>query len=553
MRTRIARHALLAVLMAVTIVAEGAVDPAKPFERKRLRPAFARPRARVLASVAPRHGLLRLPLMGRRRAAMEVEVPRWRLRDEIWKILVFCVPAASVSLADPLMSFIDTVCVGIAGSTIDLASLGPNVVVFNTILWTFCFLSAATTLEVSTYLAENDVGAAQRILTCAVLLAAVIGTTTGLLLLSGTNSVIAATGAHPDVVAKAAVYLRIRALSCPAVLIGMVLQAALLAQRDSMTPLFVIALTSVVNIVGDLGLILGAKMGLAGAAIATSGAQWLAIPLFLFIGYRKTSRVKLRLALPTKKELHRFWSKSAAISVIFISLNTSFLLLCSRATTFSTESAAAHQAMWSMFNLLMCATLPLQQATQVFLPTEMARDTRLREQQHEIMRQRPKDPVPNLGMPLANRLLIVLVVTGMLAGSGLGLIGFTLPHAAPAMFTRDVALWPIMRSFALPTFLSLLLAGAVQVVDGAYLAMNEIGYLVRCSCFNIGLVATYLWLAITVSGHGVQAVWRGLLLLYVVRALEASVWLRGKMASGRKASSGDEPDGGAVDAVAPAN
>jgi len=68
-----------------------------------------------------------------------------------------------------------------------------------------------------------------------------------------------------------------------------------------------------------------------------------------------------------------------------------------------------------MFNLLMCATMPLQQATQVFLPAEMARDTRLRENQLQIRRERPSEALPSLGMPLANRLLILLVFIIFLA------------------------------------------------------------------------------------------------------------------------------------------
>ena len=45
------------------------------------------------------------------------------------EVLMFCIPAMGALLADPLMSLVDTVCVGQV-STLDLAALGPNTAIF---------------------------------------------------------------------------------------------------------------------------------------------------------------------------------------------------------------------------------------------------------------------------------------------------------------------------------------------------------------------------------------------------------------------------------------
>ena len=75
-------------------------------------------------------------------------------------------------------------------------------------------------------------------------------------------------------VPAAARYVRIRALCFPAQLLGNVLQAAMLGARDSATPLIALGVSSGVNALGDLALVVGFRAGLAGAAIATAAAQW---------------------------------------------------------------------------------------------------------------------------------------------------------------------------------------------------------------------------------------------------------------------------------------
>ena len=58
----------------------------------------------------------------------------------LWEILSLAVPALGTVVADPLMSLVDTACVG-QMSAAQLASLGPNTAIFN-----FVFQVTSTTL-----------------------------------------------------------------------------------------------------------------------------------------------------------------------------------------------------------------------------------------------------------------------------------------------------------------------------------------------------------------------------------------------------------------------
>lgn len=61
---------------------------------------------------------------------LDKERRAWR-RNIVQQILLFAGPAVSTTLADPLMSVVDAVCCGRFCSTIQLASLGPSLAVFN--------------------------------------------------------------------------------------------------------------------------------------------------------------------------------------------------------------------------------------------------------------------------------------------------------------------------------------------------------------------------------------------------------------------------------------
>jgi Na+-driven multidrug efflux pump len=78
----------------------------------------------------------------------------------------------------------------------------------------------------------------------------------------------------PGLLDAACSYVNTRALSIPTYLVTGVLQSALLGARDSVTPLVAILYSTVVNVFGDFILVSRLKMGLRGAAIATTLAQW---------------------------------------------------------------------------------------------------------------------------------------------------------------------------------------------------------------------------------------------------------------------------------------
>jgi hypothetical protein len=175
---------------------------------------------------------------------------------EVQEMLAFAVPALGMVLADPLMSLIDTACVGRV-SSLQLAALGPNTALFNFAHNLFAFLGVATTniiasnslkaagLDAKTL--KHRRAAAERTLCNSLTLATACGLVVGTVLLTCGRTLLAGMGTAPELMQPAWEYLSFRALAAPAVLIMSVSQGACLGQQDAWTPFSVLAAAGLLN------------------------------------------------------------------------------------------------------------------------------------------------------------------------------------------------------------------------------------------------------------------------------------------------------------------
>ncbi|EKX31353.1 hypothetical protein GUITHDRAFT_48468, partial [Guillardia theta CCMP2712] len=280
------------------------------------------------------------------------------------RILKFSIPALSIPLADPIMSFVDAVCVGQYASTLELAAIGPNLVIFNFINFTFSFLAIATTLSMSAALASQDRKTAGRIVSSSLQLALLSGVAIIAGAVAFSFPLLAATGAVPELLLVAQKYLLIRIWASPAVLATMVLQSGLLAQRDSFTCFLAVLLSAASNIAGDIFLIRFLGLGLEGAAWATLAGNYLALLLLVLLGYTRVGQ-RMRGTAVERLELGLI-AVQACGPLFFVSAckNLCYLMLQSVATSFSTTTCAAHQAMWSVWTILSFCPTPLEQCAQ---------------------------------------------------------------------------------------------------------------------------------------------------------------------------------------------
>ncbi|KAI7838915.1 hypothetical protein COHA_007321 [Chlorella ohadii] len=303
---------------------------------------------------------------------------------EVQEMLAFAVPALGMVLADPLMSLIDTgeACVGRV-SSLQLAALGPNTALFNFAHNLFAFLGVATT----NIIASNSLkaagldaktlkrrrAAAERTLCNSLTLAVVCGLVVGTLLLTCGRTLLAGMGTAPELMQPAWEYLAFRALAAPAVLIMSVSQGACLGQQDAWTPFSVLAAAGLLNAVGDVYLISQVGMGVAGAAIATAGAQYLGAAFFIWHLWRKgrsPGGVRLRWVM------REFLLVAATLFTRTIFGMSAYFSMTRAATQLGTLATAAHQVAMQTFWFLSYFPEPLSLTAQTLLARDRANPAR---------------------------------------------------------------------------------------------------------------------------------------------------------------------------------
>ena len=401
------------------------------------------------------------------------------------ELLKFTVLAMPIYVAPTLLSLIDTAAVGQV-SSVQLAALGPACAICDGISTMMVFISVGTTNAVSTAMGAGDNSTAKRAVAVSVMTSFALGCLVALLLSLSigplvTNvmapAAVASTLARTGGDAAAAImtsqlwtacesYVRIRALSFPFALTLMAAQAACLGAKDSLSPTLATLTASIVNIIGDVVLVLGPlAMGIAGAAWATVGCQVVAALVLLRTLLRRgmLDTAALR-TLPSRAELRRFFAFGAFVIVLFVKqlvYNQAVLL----ASILGTAAGAAHQCLFSVFRL--CCTLgDVTGATaQSFLPRYYVTDAT----SGRVIFDAPA---------ARGTIKRIVAMTALVAACNTA-ITFSVPLLWPGLFTSDVAVVRLLRRTAPIAAAGLLLHPPVVGMEGCLLAIKDVGWLVR--------------------------------------------------------------------------
>jgi MATE family multidrug resistance protein len=260
-------------------------------------------------------------------------------------------------VAEPLTGLADTAFVSRLGAA-PLAALGVGTIVLSSVFWIFNFLAIGTQTEVARSTGAGERERALEVSGLALILGAVFGILLALLGLPLVGIVAGAMGARDAVHDGAVVYLAIRLLGAPAMLVTTVAFGALRGIQDMRTPLRIAVGLNALNIVLDAVLIFGMgpipALGIAGAAWATVASHWLGAIWALLA-------LRARLGLPSRIRTRDARCLLVIGGDLFLrtGLLTAFLLLTTRAATrIGTDAGAAHQAVrqvWVFTALLLDA------------------------------------------------------------------------------------------------------------------------------------------------------------------------------------------------------
>lgn len=310
-------------------------------------------------------------------------------RQMVNEIAAIALPSLGGMLLDPIMSLIDTACVGQV-STTALAAMAPCTSIFQFAFFAFFFLSAATTNLVASNPPEsaNDTKEAakrvdfnERVVSNAAALALILGSLVTFSLVTFSDPLLKLAGipaSNTALLNAARPYLLIRAMGLPFVFLATVLQGSSLGRGDAWRPLRIFGAAGLINLVGDVYLTLFKGWGAVGAATATVAAQIGAAVYYVITSTRLNKSVEesskpmrdvalVWRGLPSKHIVTTFLNVAMVLFSRSIGLMLAFSMLTRTAALGGETALAAHQVTLQVWWLLSFLPEPMSVAAQTLI------------------------------------------------------------------------------------------------------------------------------------------------------------------------------------------
>jgi len=408
------------------------------------------------------------------------------------EILRLAVPALGALAAEPLYILADTAVVGRLG-TPELGGLAVASTIILTGYGLFIFLAYGTTASVARLLGAGDPRRAAHQAVQGMWLALVIGGVLAILGLALAEPLVGAMGAAKDVRPHALTYLRISLLGVPPLLVTLAGTGYFRGLQNTRTPLVVVVIASIANLVIELVLIFGLGVGIAGSAWATVIAQVGSAAAYVYwvAGDVRTRDVSVR---PDWAAIRRAAVVGRDLFVRTISLRLALTVATAVAARIGTVDLGAHQVAFELWNFLALVLDSIAIAGQAIIGRLLGAGSA------EEARA-------------AGRRMIEW-------GVGAGLVFAVLIAATrpllPGVFTNDTEV------VALASFLLWFVAvmqpvnGAVFVLDGVLIGAGDMRYL-AWAMFVSAVAFIPAVAAILVLDLGIGWLWAALGLLMVVR------------------------------------
>jgi len=416
------------------------------------------------------------------------------------QITAFAIPALGSVLADPLMSLVDTACVGQV-SSIGLAALGPNTTIFMFVSMMFSFFTIATTSMVAKAHARGQHKEISQTVSDGIILSVVLGTITTALMIGNSEFVFTLLNTSGELMKPAKDYLYWRALALPCTLISFVGTAACLGQRDSSTPLKVAGISGAVNLIVDLFLVLGPpKMGITGAAMATAGSQLMAALWYMGV---LSKRMNLQFRVPSWEHVKPYLTAASVLTLRSTFIMSVFMMMTSRAAALGTLNVATHQVLIGVLTVAQFVPEPMSSAAQTFLASTAA-----------PLRAGTSTPVEKQYAKQAGRLLLICTTA---LGVGLAAVAGAICKFIPGIFTSDPLVMANVSRIAPLMSLSILFYSLVCQMDGIIFAGQDMKFSATMQCINLPAMMLLLKM---MSGHALIGIWFAFMLWNGVRFLE---------------------------------
>lgn len=245
------------------------------------------------------------------------------------KMIKFMIPILGSLILQAMYGAVDLMIVGQFGTTTGLSGISTGSNIMNMATFVVAGLAMAVTVQISKYIGMQKHERIGRLIGCTIALFSIISIVLSVLLIAFARPFAQLMQAPEEALNLTVQYIRICGTGFLLITAYNTISSVFRGMGDSKSPLLFVLIACVVNIFGDLLLVAGLHMNVAGAAIATVAAQGVSVLLSVFIIRKKEFPFTLKKKdICLNEELGGIIKIGTPIALQELLTQFSFLALC---------------------------------------------------------------------------------------------------------------------------------------------------------------------------------------------------------------------------------
>lgn len=259
------------------------------------------------------------------------------------KMVKFMFPILGALILQAMYSAVDLLIVGKFGTTAGISGVSTGSSIMNLVTFTLCALTTGVTVQIGRYIGEKREDRLGKLIGGSICFFTVLGIVITFVLILFARPIAVLMQAPEEAVELTALYIRICGVGFIFIVFYNFISSIFRGLGDSKSPLIFVAIACVANIIGDLVLVAGFHMNVAGAAIATIFAQAVSVILsLLIIKKKKLPFVMTRKDIAFSGEVSGFIRVGAPLALQELLTNLTFLALCAFINRLGLESSSGY-------------------------------------------------------------------------------------------------------------------------------------------------------------------------------------------------------------------
>ncbi|MBP5325109.1 MAG: MATE family efflux transporter [Pseudobutyrivibrio sp.] len=212
------------------------------------------------------------------------------------KLIIFTIPIILSGVLQLLFNAADVIVVGRFAGQASLSAVGSTSSLINLMTNLFIGMSVGANVCAAQYYGANNEADVKKTIHTSTAFSLICGIVLIFVGVFGARPMLLLMGSPTNVINLAVLYVQIYFIAMPAIMLYNFLAAILRASGDTAHPLFFLTIAGIVNVLLNLVLVIGFKLGVAGVAIATVTSNYISCGMLVVFLMRKNDSLKLEIS-----------------------------------------------------------------------------------------------------------------------------------------------------------------------------------------------------------------------------------------------------------------